>query len=180
MKTIKKLSTLTAKILCLALALCLALSGCAKPEKQSDLQQDAIPPKNSDIEEPGQYQLVDTITAVLDNINEYRPGTLGSSLKICIVAFSFIDFSQEDAASDTQTFADVASGYIAALDDEHLQYFKDNVGRIEEIAAQLFNDGLESLLPRLDDAGNPQKHEQYDKEKYDSLMGVLKGVLENF
>ena len=180
MKTIKKLSTLTAKILCLALALCLVLSGCAKTEKKNELQQDAIPPKNTDIEEPGKYQLIDSVTAVLDDINEYRPGTLGSSLKICIVAFSFIDFSQEDAASDTTTFTDVASGYIAALDDEHLQFFKENVVKIEEIAEQLFTDGLESLLPRLDDAGNPQKYEQYDKEKYDALMDALKGVLENF
>ena len=49
----------------------------------------------------------------------------------------FIDFSQEDAASDTATFTDVASGYIAALDDEHLQFFKENVVEIEEIAEQL-------------------------------------------
>ena len=60
-------------------------------------------------------------------------------------------------------------------------YLKIKFGyEYEEIAEQLFTDGLESLLPRLDDAGNPQKHEQYDEEKYDALMDALKGVLENF
>ncbi len=141
---------------------------------------DCAPPDEVYIEEPGIGQLRETIISVLDGIRNYRPGTLGSSLKIQIVAFSFIDFSQEDAASDIATFTNIASGYIAGLDDESLGFFKETVTRIEEIASQLFAEGLESLLPILNDAGNPQKHEEYDQEKYNALMTALKNILEQY
>ncbi len=153
------------------------LAGCAS--KNTDCGKcDCAPPDVVYTEEPGTEQLHETIISVLDGIRDHRSGILGSSLRIQIVAFSFIDFSQEDAASDIELFTNVASGYVAGLDEENLAFFRENVTRIEEIASQLFTVGLQSLLPILNDAGNPQKHEEYDEQKYTSLMTALKTILE--
>ena len=152
-------------------------AGCAVKNEACELCGTAHPEKEC-AEQPGMSQYRETVTDVLDSIRDYRPGVLGSSLKIQITAFAFIDFSQEDAASDLAAFENIAGGYVAALTEEDLGFFKETVSRIEEIASQLFTDGLESLLPILDDAGNPQKHEKYNEEKYASLMGALKNVLE--
>lgn len=119
----------------------------------------------------------DTVIAVLDEIENYAPGVLGSSLKVCHAAFAFIDFSQEFDTDDTEIFENTVSEYIAKYTEEEFLLFREKVSDMEEVAQTLFTDGLEALLPRLDDAGNPQKYSEYDEEKYNTLMDIFKNVL---
>ena len=46
-----------------------------------------------------------------------------------------------------------------------------------DIADTLFSEGFDAIKPRLDDAGNPNRYTEYDKEKYDGFMAVFKAAV---
>ncbi len=120
----------------------------------------------------------DDVVSMLDEIENYGPGVMGSSLKVCHAAFAFIDLSQEFDPADTEIFETAVNDYLLKYTPEQLEIFKGKISDMEEIAQILFTDGLEALLPRLDAAGNPQKYSEYDEEKYSTLMQIFKNILE--
>ena len=115
--------------------------------------------------------------AVLYEIENYHPGTAGSSLKMCNVALSFLDFAEDSEGLDTELLGISMRGYLAALDEEEREYFKETVDNIKDIATQIFENGIESMKELISDAGNRNRHESYTRDKYEAFMALFDKIL---
>ncbi len=156
------LHTIIAFLLAL-LTLTFALAGCSE--------------KN---DEPAVFSQQEELTRMLDSIRDYRSGTLGSSLRLCIVAFKFLNFAEDFDQQFSDDFTAFTDGYLSALDMEEIIFIKDTVAGIQNTAYGLFTNGIESLEGLLSDSGNPNKYDSYTEEKYRTLMTLFEGVLDNY
>lgn len=112
---------------------------------------------------------------ILDLIKAYGPGTAGSSLKICTVAFNVIDFLQEYDISGREDISNMVKEYMSTLSNEDKQRMRETIEEIEsDVAHTLFTKGFETLMARLDEAGNPNKRTVYNKGKYGTFIATLK------
>ena len=120
----------------------------------------------------------DDIVFILDSLKAYTPGTAGSSLKLCTAAFPMIDFSQEYDTADADSISATVGEYMSSLTDEEKALVRETIAEAErDIADTLFSEGFDAIKPRLDDAGNPNRYTEYDKEKYDGFMAVFKAAV---
>lgn len=124
------------------------------------------------------YPRENDIVFILDALKLYTPGTAGSSLKLCTAAFPMIDFSQEYDSADASSVSAVVEEYMSSLSDEEKALIRGTLAEVEnDVAKTLFTEGFDAIEPRLDDAGNPNKYTEYDKEKYDEFMAVFKAAV---
>ena len=147
-------------LLALALSLPCALAKTVPQATQAPAAYDAL------------YAEYSAAYQALDGVLGAQPGTAGSSLKGAIAACSLLDWAQElpeDGASRLPE--EILSWYLNLSEDELAildESFDAVLAQADDIAADF--EGAKALL---EDAGNPQKHEGYDREKWLVVRGEL-------
>ena len=124
----------------------------------------------SETEEAGLFSENDA-KAMLDGIKNHQPGTAGASLKLCIASFGVLDYAESFGADEK--LGEFAVAYIDSLSEEERAVFSDNFSEIDVFCEDLFDSGIESMKLLINDAGNPNKHDEYTKEKYDAVKNII-------
>ena len=152
------------KLICTLLALTLALP-CALAET---VPQATKAPESYDALYAGYcaaYQ-------ALDGALGAQPGTAGSSLKGAIAACSLLDWAQELPEDGASRLPDEILSWYMSLSEDELAILDESFDAVLSQADDIAAD-FEDAKALLDDAGNPQKHEGYDREKWLVVRGEL-------
>lgn len=162
------------------IVLSLCLSGCQSQNDavasngQMENQQSADVSEN----ETGWNQEV--YQNALEGITNYEAGTAGSSLKIYIAAANLLNVTEQyDDAMQKTLLYEATVDYLAALDQEQLQYFKDHFAAIDQIAREIIANDQPQTKSMLEDAGSPQAYDIYDADQYEAVKTIIVEVLDD-
>lgn len=156
--------------LLLAAALMLSLAACG-PEKtpsgsESDPQESVSTPAEGETQPDEQ-----TVPAeLLDTVLTVEVGTAGSSLKAAAAAAALLDWREDTALTDAD-FTAALTERLDAMDEETRAAASESLLAAVS-AAETIVSGEGAAL--LEDAGNPQTHEQYTAEKQTAFLTAVR------
>lgn len=149
------------------------------PSEETEPEEETQPQEITVEQEPSVLPLVDDddVIFMMDKVLAHQPGTAGASLKLYGSAFAVLNFAQVY----TDVMADMVKGavteYVSYLSDEQVECMKETVAEIDTVAYGVFENGIDSVKDILNDAGNPQKYDEYSAENYEKVMGIVKEAL---
>lgn len=108
----------------------------------------------------------------LDGALGAQPGTAGASLKGAIAACSLLDWAQELPEDEAGRLPEEILSWYLNLSEDELALLDESLeaalAQADDIAADF--EGAKALL---EDAGSPQKHEGYDRAKWQVVRDEL-------
>ena len=173
----------------LAVLLCLSLmlfSGCSAEGGESSSQPETSSgstESGSSQEEPqgGASAASDSedaaVQEMMDALAGYQPGTAGSSLKVYIAACGLLNYSEQYVPEDEEALRSGLKEYLASADELALESILQGQQDVQAAAASILEEGGQSLEGVLADAGNPNRYDQYDPQKYEQVLQILTEAL---
>lgn len=152
------------KLICALLALSLALP-CALAETVPQAAETAASYDALYAGYTAAYQTLDGVLSV-------QPGTAGSSLRGVIAACGLLDWAQELPEDEAGRLPDELLSWYLSLSEDELALLDESLEAVLSQADDIAAD-FEGAKALLDSAGNPQRHEDYDLEKWQVVRDEL-------
>lgn len=114
---------------------------------------------------------------MMQALTDFQPGTAGSGLKQYIAACGMLNYSQQYESSDAEQLRTDLDNYLANADEMQLLSLTEGRMLVEDAAQQILTQGVDGCADVLEQAGNPQKYDSYDAEKYREVASILDDAL---
>ena len=153
---------LTAMLLC---------AGCAAEQSQGQSSS------NADISSGQEQQ--DSFDQLEQALTMYEPGAAGSSKKVYIAAAGILNYSMEYELNTQDTLEEWLRSFYQEQEKAVLEQISNGLGDVKMAAAEILMGG-EAMDALLEEAGNPQKYQEYENERYLQVIACVENVLREF
>lgn len=144
----------------------------SEPAASEPAQPAAGVPESDTLQDP------EGLTAALDECVAFGQGEAGGSLKAAIAAARLLNWAEANAQdSSVDAIQAHLTGWMDGLDEELRARFWENWPSVQFMADAMIQD-LESQLPLLGDAGDPQLYDAYTPACFERFECALEGLSE--
>ena len=115
---------------------------------------------------------------MMDALEGYQPGTAGASLKLYTAACGVLNFSETYEAAQADSLRTALNEALSETDEETRAMLAADFDDVDGAAREILTKGVDAMSGVLADAGNPNRYDAYDADRYEAAASVLTEVLD--
>lgn len=120
---------------------------------------------------------VEAFRAMMDALAVYQPETAGASLKLYVAACGVLNFSEGYDGDQEQALREALEQALDSMDEAQRTALAEAFPAVNGAAQGIVENGLDSVSDILSDAGNPNRYNAYDAERYAQVAALLSEAL---